>query len=213
MVTRAETKAVSQQRILQAAGARLRQEGLGGAGIADVMRDAGLTHGAFYAHFANKSELAAAALRHALLDNRARWVGELKNESWIARLQRLAQRYLTRNHRDNPAEGCAFASLATEAARGDQAFRSAFEAELLKSIQAICNGATEHSSPPDDKRDEALALMALCVGGLSLSRAVADEELSSRILRVCANAAGRVASREEPIQSGLENGSHAITPN
>jgi len=80
MTTRATHKAESRNRILQAAGARLRVEGLAGAGVAKVMRDAGLTHGAFYAHFASKSALSAAALQHALLDNRKRWVGEPQHE-------------------------------------------------------------------------------------------------------------------------------------
>ncbi len=196
MTARAEHKAESQNRILKAAGTRLRLEGIDGAGIADVMRDAGLTHGAFYSHFANKSELSAAALKHALLDNRTRWVGEVKQESWTARLQRLARRYLSKNHRNNPADGCAFAALTTEAARGDYAFRTAFEEELLKSILGVCNGSAIEGNPPDPKVDDAIAFMALCVGGLSLARAVTDEKLSSRILRACAEAAGRIASDE-----------------
>ena len=123
MTTRAELKTESRNRILQAAGTRLRVEGLAGAGIADVMKDAGLTHGAFYAHFANKSELSAAALRHALLENRKRWIGEPRPETWRQRLQRLASRYLTKRHRDHPAEGCALAALATESGRGDEPMR------------------------------------------------------------------------------------------
>lgn len=197
MTTRAQLKAESQTRILQAAATRLRVEGLGGAGIADVMRDAGLTHGAFYAHFANKSELSAAALRHALSENRKRWVGELKQETWTERLQRLARRYLTKNHRDNPAEGCALAALSTEAARSDEPFRTAFEEELLKSIQGICGGSSGDGLHVDNRSDEAIALMALCVGGISLSRAVADKALSNRILHACIEASGRLASSEQ----------------
>ena len=169
MATRAELKAESRNRILQAAGTRLRVEGLAGAGISDVMKDAGLTHGAFYAHFANKSELSAAALRHALLENRERWVGERKDETWKQRLRRLAHRYLTQIHRDRPAEGCALAALATEAGRGDELIRRAFDEELLKSLHGICNGAQEEQVPTDLRLDDAIALMALCVGGISLS--------------------------------------------
>lgn len=194
MTTRAELKTESRNRILQAAGTRLRVEGLAGAGIADVMKDAGLTHGAFYAHFANKSELSAAALRHALLENRKRWIGEPRPETWRQRLQRLASRYLTKRHRDHPAEGCALAALATESGRGDEPMRRAFEEELLKSLQGICDGSQEEQVPADRRLDDAIALMALCVGGLSLSRAVADKELSARILRACSDAAGLPAS-------------------
>ena len=195
MTTRATHKAESRNRILQAAGARLRVEGLAGAGVAKVMRDAGLTHGAFYAHFASKSALSAAALQHALLDNRKRWVGEPQHETWAQRLQRLARRYLTKNHRDHPAEGCALAALATEAARSDDTFRAAFEEELRKSLQGICGGVEDRQVHPDPRLNEAIALMALCVGGLSLSRAVADKAFSERVLRACRDAAGRIAAK------------------
>lgn len=204
MTARAQLKAESQTRILQAAATRMRVEGLCGAGIADVMRDAGLTHGAFYAHFSNKLELSAAALSHALFENRKRWVGELKQETWIERLQRLARRYLTKSHRDNPAEGCALAALATEAARSDDAFRNAFEAELLKSIQGICWGSSGEGSAADPRLGNAIAFMALCVGGISLSRAVTDKELSNQILQVCVEAAGRVASSDQLNQTVRE---------
>jgi len=197
MNTRSEIKAESLSRILDAGAKRLRTEGLSGSAITDVMRDAGLTHGAFYVHFANKAELSAASLRHALLENRKRWVGELLSESWLQRLQRLARRYLNKAHCDNPADGCALGALATEAGRSDQVFRRTYEEELLKSLHGICNGSKELQAAPSDQQfDDAIALMALCVGGLSLSRAVIDKELSERILQVCTDAAGRIASSD-----------------
>jgi TetR/AcrR family transcriptional regulator, transcriptional repressor for nem operon len=188
MAVRAEQKQASLRRILTAAAARLRTEGLSGAAIAPVMQDAGLTHGAFYAHFADKSELAAAAFRHALHDNRLRWTAAEAGESRPRRFARLARRYLTPAHRDTPADGCAFAAVASEAARGPAAFRRVFEEEFLKSVNAVCGG--EETDPAC--RDEALALMALCVGGIQLARAVADPELSERILAACRAAATRL---------------------
>lgn len=196
-MSRAKLKEASLQRILDAAAGRLRQEGLSGAAIADVMRDAGLTHGAFYVHFSNKSELARAALCHALKTNRSRWIGALRSESWGERLQRLARRYLTRAHRDHPENGCALAAIATEAARSDDAFRHTYAAELEKSLQQICTGLSPDQSlsqSPDPRQfQEAIAFMALCVGGLALSRAVADKTLSDDILNACTAAAGRLA--------------------
>jgi TetR/AcrR family transcriptional repressor of nem operon len=76
MASRSDLKEASLRRILTAGASRLRVEGLDGAAIAPVMNEAGLTHGAFYAHFNNKDELAAAAFRFALLDNRPRWTGQ-----------------------------------------------------------------------------------------------------------------------------------------
>ncbi|MBS1196779.1 MAG: hypothetical protein H6R18_564 [Proteobacteria bacterium] len=194
--TRTEQKSASLQRILDAGAVRLRTEGLSGAGIALVMRDAGLTHGAFNVHFANKNELAVAALRHALLENRKRWVGTLKKESWMQRLQRLAQRYLTKAHRDNLADSCALAALATEAARSDSSFRKAYEEEILKSLHGICGGHDAQEAPKPEQLDEAIAFMALCLGGLSMARAVTEEKLSERILSACSTAASRLASTE-----------------
>lgn len=194
MNRRAAHKEESLHRILEAGAARLRREGLAGAAIADVMHDAGLTHGAFYVHFRSKNALATSALRHALLENRRRWVGGLKRESWRQRLRRLASRYLTRRHRDDPGNGCALAALASEAARSDASFRRAYEGELLKSLHGVCRGSDVESKPTARQFDDAAAFMAMCIGGLSLARAVADDDLSQRILRACVAAAGRIAS-------------------
>lgn len=192
MNTRVEQKTASLQRILEAGAIRLRTEGLAGAGIANVMKDAGLTHGGFYVHFANKTELAVAALRHALADNRKNWVGSLRKESWGQRLKRLARRYLSLPHRDNLAQSCALAALAGEAARSEPAFRQAYETELRQSLRGICCGHDGESEPGTEQFDQAIAFMALCLGGMTLARAVADPGFSERILRACADAAGSI---------------------
>lgn len=194
MTSRAQLKHASLQRILDAAAARLRAEGLSGAAIVPVMRDAGLTHGAFYSHFANKDDLAAAAFRHALKDNRRRWTGARDGESWAARLARLAERYLTPVHRDNPACGCAFAATASEAARSPVDFRQVFEEEMAKSLRAICGQDPDDGEAPIDpaRFDQAVALLALCVGGVTLARAAADRQTADRILAACRAAATRL---------------------
>jgi len=193
MTIRAEQKTASLQRILAAGATRLRTQGLSGAGIATVMQDAGLTHGAFYVHFANKNELAVAALRHALVDNRKKWVGTLRQESWADRLKRLARRYLNLPHRDNLAQSCALSALAGEATRSEPSFRQAYEEELRKSLQGICCGNDAEKAPTPEQFDEAIAFMALCLGGLTLSRAVADPNFSERILQACIKVVGSIA--------------------
>lgn len=185
---RADGKQESQDRILDAAARRLRQEGLTGAGIAAVMRDAGLTHGAFYSHFDTKDELAGAAFAHAIGTGRPRWIKPAHGESWRARLTGLAKRYLTPAHRDDLATSCAFAALGSEAARGSDEFRAAYERELRTSLSAICGDDTD-----PERFDEAIALMALCVGGMTRARAVADPEFSARILHCARAAAATVA--------------------
>lgn len=198
MTVRAQLKQASLQRILDAAATRLRAEGLSGAAIAPVMRDAGLTHGAFYSHFANKDDLAAAAFRHALKDNRRRWTVARGGEKWRERLVRLAARYLTAAHRDDPANGCAFAATASEAARGSIAFRQVFEAEMIKSLRAICGQDPDDNVPVNDARfADGAALLALCVGGMTLARAAADPATAERILAACRAAAARLAADDD----------------
>lgn len=218
MGIRSELKTASLNRILESAARRLRCEGLEGAAIATVMKDAGLTHGAFYSHFSNKEELAAAAFRHALVDNRPRWIGGTRDAGWAARLARLARRYLTPGHRDTPEDGCALAAVAGDAARGTAAFRQTFEQELLKSLAAISATGeaktTERSGNEAEPVpvDEGLAFLALCIGGLTLSRAVADPALSDRILAACRAAAPHLAgtaAHPETIPSPTADGARA----
>jgi TetR/AcrR family transcriptional repressor of nem operon len=210
---RAAMKQASQRRILDAAAARLRREGLPGAAIAAVMREAGLTHGAFYCHFADKEALAIAGLRHALEANRRRWVGAPRRETWRERLVRLGRRYLSAAHRDAVADGCALAALAGDAGRSGGAFRAAYRDELLTSLRAIggvadaeapraapvSGGAPGRDAPLAGGDDaSAIAFLALCVGGLSLARAVDDPALSDRILAACRRAVPGLAQPLPP---------------
>jgi TetR/AcrR family transcriptional regulator, transcriptional repressor for nem operon len=186
---RARGKQESLDKILDAAARRLREEGLDGAAIVPVMRDAGLTHGAFYSHFSNKDELASAAFGRAITTGRAHWIKPSRGESWSARLASLAKRYLTTAHRDNLSTSCGFAALGSDAAHASDQFRASYEHELRKSLDAICDG--------DDKRlDDAIALMTVCVGGMSLARAVVDPALSTRILQVARKAAAKLADTQ-----------------
>ena len=209
MVTRSELKEASLLRILTAGAARLRAEGLAGAAIVPVMHEAGLTHGAFYAHFSNKEELAAAAFRFALLDNRPRWIGPVGREPWRSRLVRLGKRYLTTAHRDQLADSCALAALASDAGRSNAAFKKVYEEELHKSLRAICLRPDEDSPIDPARLDDAMAFMALSVGGITLARAVDDPDLSERILAVCRQAVERLAVPGNAPSTNPEEPDHA----
>src|ERR1700694_433584 len=112
---RAQGKRESLDRVLAAAARRLREEGLDGAAIVPVMRDAGLTHGAFYSHFATKEELANAAFAHAISTGRPHWIKPAGGQRWSARLKTLAGRYLTAAHRDDLSTSCGFTTLSADA--------------------------------------------------------------------------------------------------
>jgi TetR/AcrR family transcriptional repressor of nem operon len=186
---RAESKQESLDRILDAAARRIREEGLDGAAIVPVMRDAGLTHGAFYSHFSSKDDLASAAFARAITTGRSQWIKPRRGESWRERLTSLAKRYLTTAHRDDLATSCAFATLSSDAAHASDEFRASYERELRGSLAAICDGE-------NDRLDDAIALMTVCVGGMALARGVADPKFSARILRVARAAAAKLADTQ-----------------
>jgi TetR/AcrR family transcriptional repressor of nem operon len=185
---RAISKQESLDRILDAAARRIREDGIDGAAIVPVMRDAGLTHGAFYSHFSSKDDLAGAAFGRAITTGRPHWIKPPRGESWSERLTGLAKRYLTTAHRDDLSTSCGFATLSSDAAHASDQFRASYERELRTSLAAICS---------DDESaahlDDAIALMAVCVGGMALSRAVVDPKFSARILRVARDAAAKLA--------------------
>ena len=188
---RAESKRESLDKILDAAARRLREEGLDGAAIVPVMRDAGLTHGAFYSHFSSKDDLSSAAFGRAITTGRPHWIKPTSGEPWTERLRDLAKRYLTTAHRDDLSTSCGFATLSSDAAHASDQFRASYERELRTSLAAICG-----DDECNDRLDDAIALMAVCVGGMALSRAVVDPKFSTRILRVAREAAAKFSSKQ-----------------
>ena len=138
--TRAENKQESLDKILDAAARRIREVGLDGAAIVPVMREAGLTHGAFYSHFSSKDDLANAAFSRAITTGRPHWIKPRRGESWRERLTGLGRRYLTSAHRDDLSTSCGFATLSSDAAHASNEFRLCYEHELRGSLDAICDG-------------------------------------------------------------------------
>lgn len=191
MQSRADLKQQSRDKILNAAARRIREEGLKGSGIAAVMADAGLTHGAFYAHFSNKEAMLSAALSEALDGNRARWISQPANEGWGQRLKRLASRYLTPGHRDNLHDSCALTALSSDAGRSTEGFKVSYEQELIKTLSAICG--TDFQQASAQQQAEAMAFFSMLVGSLALSRAVSSDGLSAQLLQAGAGAAERLA--------------------
>lgn len=182
-----ERKAETRRRILEAACRLLGREGLEGAGIAEIMADAGLTHGGFYAHFRDKDALVAEVIETAMADVRERWLAGLEAHSPDDAYRRLVGRYISPTHRDMPARGCPMPALGSETARHDDEVREAFERALIGTLGAleVLIPATGRLSP----RERAMATIALAVGGLMISRMVSDEEFSDAILLACRRAA------------------------
>lgn len=178
-----DKKQQTHARIVGVAGKLFKQRGFGGVGIDAVMKEAQLTHGGFYAHFRNKDALIAEMLGTTLQQLRQNLLAGLDDEHGVPWLARVVRRYLSRSHRDLVADGCPMPALIGEVARAGAVPRQSFEAHLREMIAAL-----EAKMPPGqrlDPHDRTLATLALCVGGLSLARAVNDRELGDRILMAC----------------------------
>lgn len=168
-----EEKSHSRDRIITAAARRIREDGLNGFSIADVMKDAKLTHGGFYGHFSSRTELVAAALDKALRESDV-----VYDTSSQPSLEQVVTEYLSRAHRDSPSVGCAVSGLASEVVRADEGTREVMDAHLQKYLEAISR--TVHHP---DNRELAIPIGCLMVGALTLSRLVGDKKLSDKILK------------------------------
>src|SRR5437868_4212921 len=105
--------AINHDRIVETAAQLFRERGYEGIGVADLMKEAGLTHGGFYGHFASKEELIAEASVRALTESLAR-LSNIAERAHDDPLSAMAEAYLTSGHRDDPGDGCLLAALGTE---------------------------------------------------------------------------------------------------
>jgi len=163
-----EETAAKHERIVKEASRLFRERGFENVSVAEVMKAAGLTHGAFYAHFGSKEELQAAAVAYGQKISLGRAQRSKSNKK---RKGSFADRYLSRWHRDNPGDGCTMAALAQEVARSTPELKAAFE-QGLEAILSASGG----------DRKEAIFRTAAMMGGLVLARAVQNPRLSDEIL-------------------------------
>ena len=170
-------KQATRQRILEAAGRRFKEDGIDGAGLATVMSDAGLTNGAFYAHFSSKEDLVANVLAEQLRAQRQRIEAEPADR---AGLEAFVRSYLSPEHRDQFAGGCPSAALLDEIARRPAETRDVFTEEIMGVIDDIASRLDP--SDVEAARVDALAVFGLMVGTLQLARTLTDRELSDRVL-------------------------------
>jgi len=173
-----EHKHETRQRIIATAGRRLKRDGIDGSGVATLMKDAGLTNGAFYAHFASKDSLVASAIADQLHTLHANIVAQA--EPGRAGLEQIVRWYLSAQHRDNPGDGCPNAALLDEIGRCAEATRQAYTDGVL----VVIDGLAARLAPedPPSARVKALSLLGMLAGTLQLSRALTDRQLSDDLL-------------------------------
>ncbi|MDN3525227.1 TetR/AcrR family transcriptional regulator [Halomonas sabkhae] len=173
MPWRDDHKPRTRQQILDAAATQFTRHGFEGTTIDDVMHQAGLTRGAFYAHFASKGDLYAAALRHAARHN----VTRLQN----AGPQERVLGYLSDAHRRGENVNCPLACLVSDVAQRDDQVREAYT-RLFDGFVAHCQPAEEEAPK---NRQRALQQAVTMIGGMAIARTLTDESLAQEVLTAC----------------------------
>jgi TetR/AcrR family transcriptional regulator, transcriptional repressor for nem operon len=188
-----EHKLETHARIVKKASVRLREKGAHGIGVADLMKEAGLTHGGFYAHFDSREALVIEAFADAMDRSTERWRKLAAATPPEKRLAAIVGSYLTTIHRDDPGHGCAVPTLGAEIARESPKTRKAFAAKLAQMIDMLADQIPE--IPRKTARKQAMAAVATMMGTLVLSRIAGSGEFSDEIL-----GAGRDAVLERTSQ-------------
>jgi TetR/AcrR family transcriptional repressor of nem operon len=192
-----EHKQETHARIVKKASVRLREKGAHGIGVADLMKEAGLTHGGFYAHFDSREALVIEAFAYAMDRSTERWRKVAEQTPPDKRLATIVENYLTPVHRDDPGNGCAVPALGAEIARESPKTRKAFAAKLEQMIDMMADQVPD--VPPKAARKQAMATLATMIGTLVLSRIAGTGEFSGEILGAGREAVlGRAAAGKKP---------------
>lgn len=188
-------KADTRARILAGAGRAFRSHGYDGSGVDGVAKAAGVTSGAFYSYFKSKADAFREAVQIGMQDlaQGIRSFRARAGEDWVAG---FVDFYLTERRTCALTESCALQSLTSEVARADAATREVFETEL----DAVVNAAADGLRGPSAKarRQEALVMLALLSGGVSLARAVNNPAFSEEIAAAIRGALAKRGSEEKP---------------
>jgi len=173
-------KEETRKKVVRAAAEAVRAKGPDGVGVAEIMAEAGLTHGGFYAHFKSKEALVAAAVEEAFAQSRRRFARVTEAMTPEQALGTFVDAYVSIEHRDNPRRGCPISALSNDLPRQGPAVQAAFDAGVAALIARLEGWLPE----PDlvARRSLATSLMAEMAGAVALSRAVSDPALAKQIL-------------------------------
>jgi TetR/AcrR family transcriptional repressor of nem operon len=180
-----EVMAEHKEQIIAAAARRYRERGFDGVGVADLMKEVGLTHGGFYRHFSSKDELIALSAFRAVSETINEW-RKIANDAPGDRLEAVAHYYLSLCHHDHPETGCLAAALGCELSRLPSSVKDAVthgEHQIIEFLSGIAPGKTKAL-----RRKQAIIAFASMVGGMILARMTSNHELRREILRDVANA-------------------------
>ncbi|TAJ70774.1 MAG: TetR/AcrR family transcriptional regulator [Phenylobacterium sp.] len=172
-------KEETRKKVVKAAAKAVRAKGPEGVGVAEIMAEAGLTHGGFYAHFPNKEALVVAAIEEAFGQSSRRF-GKMTDGLVPAEaLARFVDLYVTPEHRAHPERGCPVAGLSSELPRQGLPVREAYERGVRSLVGRIANWLPEGTR---DRDSLAASIVAEMAGTVALSRAISDDEEADRLL-------------------------------
>ena len=177
--TSRKQKEATHERIVEAAARAIRRSGYGGTGVADIMKDAGLTHGGFYAHFHSREAMLAEAADRAGAESVAASQRIAAAAPAQQALQALLRAYLSKEHIDAIETGCPIAALGSEMPRQAPGVRRAATRRIKEMIDLVARQSPDWGQP--DAHERALVIVATAVGTLLLARAVDDPRLSDAL--------------------------------
>jgi TetR/AcrR family transcriptional regulator, transcriptional repressor for nem operon len=181
-----EQAILNRQHIVQVAARLYREHGLSGIGVADLMAQAGVTHGGFYGHFASKDALAGEAAASAFIKSAEKWEAIIAGHgaSQRAALDEITSKYLSSSHCDLAGHGCTIPALAGDAARlpADAPLRLSFAAGLGR-LTDILLSLMPQTYTKKRRRERALSSLALLVGAITIARATADQAYADEMLK------------------------------
>lgn len=176
---RTAAKEASHERIVQAAARAIRRSGYDGTGVADIMKEAGLTHGAFYAHFESREAMLAAAADRAGAESNAVAASVIAAVPPEQALQAMMQVYLSKEHLASIETGCPISALGSEMPRQSPQVRRAATHRIKEMIDLVARQSPDWGQPA--AHESALVTVATMVGTLMLARAVDDPALSNSL--------------------------------
>lgn len=176
---RAAAKDATHERIVSVAARAIRRSGYDGTGVADIMKEAGLTHGAFYSHFASREAMLAEAASRACAESAAAAADVVAQVPPGAALAAMLGGYLSQAHVENAELGCPLAALGSETARQAPEVRRVVTRHIKEMIDLVARQSPDWGRPGAHER--ALVTLSTMVGTLLLARAVDDPGLSDSL--------------------------------
>lgn len=178
-----EQAAENRERVVRSAARLFRERGFEGVAVADLMREAGLTHGGFYGQFESKEALMGEAVAQAFEESVRHWRKAAERgaqDGGMQAIEALLQAYLSPLHRDTPGQGCVIAAMGSEAARQPLAVRVPLTAGIRRLLDRLSHWTRGRSEAT--RRQRAITTLSAMVGAIQLARVVDDEALSQEIL-------------------------------